>query len=107
MQYVDFDEGAARAAISACDEAAGVLEHAASLLSGAACGSLGQWQGESRIAFADSAGDIAANLRAEASRLDTTAAAIADAIADARAADDGRRREHLARLEREAAEAAP
>lgn len=105
MQFVDFDETAARAAAAACSEAAAVLDSAAARLTEAASGALGEWSGASKIAFADNAADIAANLRTEASSLDATAEAIRRAIGQAQAEDDRRRQEHLERL-REAREAA-
>lgn len=75
-----------------------MLTGLAQRLAGAANGTLGAWQGASRIAFADRAGAVATDLRSEAARLDATAGAVARAIAVARAENERRRRAYLERL---------
>ncbi|MBW3645429.1 MAG: hypothetical protein KY441_08000 [Actinobacteria bacterium] len=95
MQFVDFDEYAARQAGEVCRSAAQALDAAASRLTSAADGRLGHWSGASRIGFDANADDIARALRREAGDLEATAEAISRALAEAEALDDTRRQAHL------------
>ena len=101
MEFVDFDEAAARRAIQACTSASTKLGDAADRLFQASDGQLGAWSGESRIGFDANADDIAQVLRTEVGNLEETADAIRRALADALAEDDERRRERQEQLERE------
>ena len=101
MEFVDFDESAARRAIEACMTAASDLDAAAERLVGASDGRLGAWSGASRIGFDANADDIARILRTEAGNLEETADAIRRAFADALAEDDERRQERQEQLEEE------
>ncbi|MGH3665513.1 MAG: hypothetical protein ACRDU8_05400 [Egibacteraceae bacterium] len=95
MEFVDFDEQAARSAIDACTTAADALDVAAGRLTDAAGDRLAAWSGASRICFDDTAEEIAGNLRTEAGNLSDTAEVIGQAILDAQQEDDRRRQEQL------------
>ena len=99
MEFVDFDEAAARRAIEACTSAAADLDHGAERLVQASQGQLGVWSGQSRIGFDANADDIARVLRIEAGNLEDTADAIRRALADALEEDDERRQDRQEQLE--------
>jgi len=90
LELVDFDIAAARAAALTCTDAALLLRQQAGQLEGAARGDLAAWAGQARLAFDEAASDLAADLRAEAYRLEHTADRIERAIVAARAEDAGR-----------------
>lgn len=100
MEFVDHDPAAARRAATACRDAAEDLRVAARLLDDGVGPHLAAWAGDSRVTFDDAAADLAADLRAEAIRLEDSADEIDASTRRAYQADALRRRRHLDDLRR-------